>query len=354
MQKVGIVAFHNLHLMQFLYKYTDILDRRGIPYDVIYWNRNPNSEIEAKKFRGNAIPFSYEMDNYQPKYKKVTGFIKCILFMSKKIRENQYDKIIFLTTQTILPLFFTAMRYKEKYIYDYRDITYEKNKLAKKMIQKLIQNSYVTCMSSMGFKKIVGDNEKILQSHNCSEITYEKVDKKKNEKLRITFWGMVRQIEFNQKICDIFGNDERLILTYHGEGYCNRLKEYCNKKNYHNIYFTGRYRTTEIKGFAEETDVLLNVYENDAQQKLAMTVKYYDGIRYGIPMIVAKDSYMEENLKNNKAVYFMDVDHPNVNELLEWCQMIAKQNKYFYQKELDKIKEDDKIFEERLVEFCLR
>ena len=123
MQKVGIVGFHNLHLMQFLYKYTDILDLREIPYDVLYWDRNPSLEIEVKKFQGNSIPFSYEMNNYQPKYKKIIGFIKCILFMRKKIRENQYDKMIFLTTQTILPLLFVAIRYKEKYIYDYRDIT---------------------------------------------------------------------------------------------------------------------------------------------------------------------------------------------------------------------------------------
>ena len=38
----------------------------------------------------------------------------------------------------------------------------------------------------------------------------------------------------------------------------------------------------------------MNLYENDKQQKAALTVKLYDGIRYGLPMIIAKDSYMEE------------------------------------------------------------
>ena len=44
--KLAIVGFHNLHLMQFLYKYTDIFDKHGIDYDVIYWDRDMDSTIK--------------------------------------------------------------------------------------------------------------------------------------------------------------------------------------------------------------------------------------------------------------------------------------------------------------------
>ena len=82
--KLAIVGFHNLHLMQFLYKYTDIFDKHGIDYDVIYWDRDMDSTIKYKPFNGRAIALHYKMDNYQPKHKKIIGFIKCIAGNKKR------------------------------------------------------------------------------------------------------------------------------------------------------------------------------------------------------------------------------------------------------------------------------
>ena len=177
-----------------------------------------DTSIKYKKFDGNPIAFKYKMSNYQPKYTKIIGFMKCIGFARKKIREGQYDRLIFLTTQTALPLFRTAMKHSGQYIYDYRDITYEKFAIGKRGVQKLIENSYVTAMSSMGFKKITDDSSKIIMAHNCSGIDFVPVKKNNSDKIRVSFWGMVRQVEFNKKICDLFGSDSRFELTYHGEG----------------------------------------------------------------------------------------------------------------------------------------
>ena len=53
MGKICLIAFHDLYLMQFLYKYTEILDANEIKYDVIYWER----EKGAKSFKGyRTIP----------------------------------------------------------------------------------------------------------------------------------------------------------------------------------------------------------------------------------------------------------------------------------------------------------
>ena len=293
--KIAIVGFHNLHLMQFLYKYTDILDRTDVEYDVIYWDRDMDASIKYKEFNGNPIVFKYKMSNYQPKYTKLIGFIRCVRFAKKKIKEGKYDRLIFLTTQTALPLYGLAMKYSGRYIYDYRDITFEKSRLGLKIVQSLIKNSYVTAMSSMGFKTVTGDSSKIVMAHNCSEMNFVPVQKRLSERIRVSYWGMIRQVEFNKKICDIFGADPRFKLTYHGEGYVDVLKAYCVEKGY-DVIFTGRYSSEEIKIFAANTDILLNLYENDEKQTLAMTVKYYDALRYGIPMLVSVGSYMAENI----------------------------------------------------------
>ena len=64
MNKIAIVGFHNLHLMQFLYKYTDILTKY-ILYDVLYWDRDMDSNLKCKAFKGNSISYRYKMSNYQ-------------------------------------------------------------------------------------------------------------------------------------------------------------------------------------------------------------------------------------------------------------------------------------------------
>ena len=45
MGKICLIAFHDLYLMQFLYKYTEILDANGIKYDVIYWEREEEAAL---------------------------------------------------------------------------------------------------------------------------------------------------------------------------------------------------------------------------------------------------------------------------------------------------------------------
>ena len=120
---------------------------------------------------------------------------------------------------------------------------------------------------------------------------------------------------------------------------------------YHNIVFTGRYTVDQIPFFVEQTDVLLNLYENDEQQKLAMTVKLYDGIRYGLPMLISKGSYMGELMQTNDFVYVTDVDEFDIEAFKSWYQSLNKEC-YPYSSEYLKIQKDDERFESRLLAFA--
>ena len=291
MNKIAIVGFHNLHLMQFLYKYTDIFDKNNISYDVLYWDRDMDSNLKCKAFKGNSISYRYKMSNYQPKAKKIHGFVGCMRYFCKIIKKNKYDHIILLTTQTALPLYMLSRTVrKSKFVFDYRDLTYEKNSICRRIIKGIIEKSEFTAISSMGFKKVLGESNKFVMSHNVSNLKMECLPKKRSRNIRVVFWGMIRQIEWNKKICDLFGNVPGIELCYCGEGNTEELKKHCEK--YHNIVFIGRYTVDQIPSFVEQTDVLLNLYENDEQQKPAMTVKLYDGIRYGLPMLISKGSYI--------------------------------------------------------------
>lgn len=354
MSKIALIGFHNLYLMQFLYKYIDILDENNIEYDVIYWDRDMDSSIKVRTFNGCKIAFQYKMSNYQAKHKKILGFVKCLRFMLKTIRKNQYDKMILLTTQTALPLYMLSETVrKTQFIFDYRDITYERNSLCKKIIKKMIEKSEFTAISSQGFKSVLGDSSKFVVSHNTSNLKSEWKKKQSASNIRLVYWGMIRQLEFNKKICDAFGNASGFELVYHGEGEDSDLKEYCKRNGYSNVKFTGRYTVDKIPVFASETDILMNMYENDKQQRLAVTVKLYDGIRFGLPMLVSKNSYMEEIMKDNTHVFAMDIDSIKISEVEEWYITLGK-DKYPYDGELEKISLDEEGFRLKLLDFARR
>ncbi|MEH7095601.1 hypothetical protein [Neobacillus vireti] len=352
MSKIAIIGFHNLHLMQFLYKYTELLDANDIAYDVIYWDRDIDSSIKVKKFKGTPVCFRYKMDNYQPKYKKIIGFLKCLLFVKKTIKRNRYDKLIFLTTQTALPLYLTTIKYKGKYIFDYRDITFEDIGICKRLVRKIIDNSVFTAISSRGFVRVLGDSEKFITAHNCSDLDLLEITntKKNSNVIRIVFWGMVRQIEFNKKVCDMFANDDRFEVLFHGEGYYLELQAYCSARGYHNITFTGRYSVEEIKKFASNADILMNLYDNDKQQKWAMTVKLYDGIRYQLPMLITKGSYMAEYLEGYKFAYPIEIGKTNLDDIEFWYRSQFNSDNSF-EKIYENIINDEMIFKKNLIEF---
>lgn len=351
MNKIAIIGVNDLFLMQYLFKYTEILDNRNIKYDVIYWNRG---NVDSSDFYGNRICFKYAMNNYAPRISKLKGFFKYIRFVRKTIRANRYDKIILLTTQAALPLYLFNRNIRKKilYVYDFRDLTYERNSICKKLIKNIIKKSYFTAISSLGFKEVIGNSNKMIMSHNVRDLEYihlEKIECK--DKIRIVYWGMVRQVEFNKKVIDFFGGDNRFEVVYHGEGYVSDLEEFCKDKGYKNIKFTGKYNPDQIISFVGETDILLNLYDNDFVQRLATTVKLYDGIRFGLPMIIAKGSYMDNLMQDNKYIFALDIEKQTSNDVYHWFNNLDCIDNP-YQKEIEVVNKDDSLFEKKLLEFC--
>lgn len=355
MGRLGIIGFHNLHLMQFLDKYTTILDKYNVDYDVLYWNRDGVSY--KKRFNGKTICFKYLTDNYCNKLQKVKGFLKCRKFFLKTIQKNKYDKLILLTTQTAIALCDIVLsKYKRNYIFDYRDITGEKNYLYYKLVKQLIQYSYITSISSPGFIQTLGDEKKYVISHNCNLLDYNELsENKKNDSIiKITFWGMIRQLDYQKKVCDFFGNDPRFELCYHGEGGGQQLKEYCAFYNYNNITFTGRYYPEQIKTFAEQTDILLNLYDNEGKQEYALTAKLYDGIRYGIPMLISKGSFMESFIGSKQMVYYFSFADTDKDNIILWYKSLDRKVLQDEAKKIiEMINKDEKMFKNKLLEFVL-
>ena len=356
--KVAIIGFCNLNIMQYLYKYTNILDQAHIRYDVIYWNRL--GIHEEKNFKGTKISYNHEINTYQPFHKKIKSFLEYAIFIRRIIKHKKYDKLIILTTQSAIVLTdLLLVKYRKRYVYDYRDITKEKkSKLYNMLVKKIIKKSFCTMMSSEGFSQEIGlrDKSNIQIAHNtqlAEKSCYEHRIKQDVDPIKIVFWGIVRQLEYNKKICDCFGNDKRFELIFHGTGEYKELNRYCQRKKYKNVYFTGVFNQKDIAGFADETDILHCVYENDEEQKPAMPVKAYDAIKYRLPVLINRDCQVEKFFKGIQGALAIDILDKKATDLIyEWYrnldEKIVKNN---YQDLEEKVLQDDISFKNRLKDF---
>lgn len=350
---IGIICFNSLRYAQFVYKYTDILDKNDIPYEVIYWNREGDSVGRGN----NWIPYEKRINTFQAFHKKVFSFLGFTKFMYKTIHDKGYEKLIILTSQTAIPLFPLLIKtYKNKHIYDYRDITYENIGFYKWLVNKLVDSSYFTAISSRGFiesQYLDNHDDRFVISHNSRDITPVIIKKVPSEKVRIVYWGQVRQSEFNKRICDFFGNDDRFILTYHGAGFHEEIKAYVTERGYKNIELTGAYQLPDIEKFVKQTDVVLNMYENDKQQQPAMTVKFYDALKYGIPMLVTKDSYMSHIVLKHDIGFAVNLNnHESLNDVYNWYTNLKCKVSDRMSPVIAEIREDDALFTRKLIEFC--
>ena len=347
---VAILCFNNLRYAQYLYKYTAILDKNNIDYEVVFWNREDEPLPTDFKFKS----YNKSLNTFQPFYKKIAHFCGYVSFLKRQVKRGKYSHLIVLTSQTAVPLYFELKKYKDRFIYDYRDITYENLSFYKKIVDRLISFSYFTAISSRGFLKYLNKSDKFIKSHNSRQITCEQVQKSESDKIRVTYWGMVRQVEFNKSICDLFANDQRFVLTYHGGGFYKELEQYVREKNYSNITFTGPYGLNDIKDFCKNTDILLNVYQNDKQQQPAMTVKFYDSVQYAIPMVVNGNSYMAQKVCEDNLGFVIDLDDKDcLNKLYNDYKNLDRQDFLASrQAAFNKIKSDDEIFEQKVLEFC--
>lgn len=306
--KVALLVPGPMARAQYIYKYLDCLDREGVAYDVIYWDRYGDEPTDH--WGRNYISFKERTDSYLPLKRKFFAYVRFAFFLRRIIRQKKYDKIILFTTQMAVTMASLCMgRYRGRYLYDYRDLTREKLKPFHILVQRLITSADLFVYSSEGYLPYF-DLKEVKANCLCHN-DFPHIHRKKEvclnqvEPIRVVYWGSVRQPKFDRRICDLFANDSRFTFTFHGAGIYQELSQYCREKGYTNISFTGPYKLDAIERFAKETDILFSCYELDFVTKPALAVKIYDSAEYGLPIVVSRGTYMEEYLSGYSHAYAM-------------------------------------------------
>ncbi len=312
--KILIVGFAKIKYMPYLNLYLENLDRVKNDIHLVYWNRDMKEE-NTKKLQGITVhEFTSLQDDDAPKLSKMGNFKKFRDYALSVLKEG-FDFIIILHSLPGVLLSKELVRdFKNRYIFDYRDFTYENFLPYKSVIHTLVNNSYKTFVSSDAFRAFLPDNKKILTSHNvlaCDTEADKNIHKTPSDKIRIAFWGFIREEKTNLEIIKKLADDERFELHFYGreQSICESLKKYACE-NAGNVYFHGEYTPEERDEFARNTDLIHNVYA-ESNMKLAVSNKYYDSLIYEIPQLVMKNSYMGVLVINNgigKAVNPSDED----------------------------------------------
>lgn len=338
--------------MTLISMYTNYFDERDIKYDIICVDKYGTYEANnAYKF----YAYPLKIKRSWPKLRKVIEYIKFKRYATEIMKRNQYDFVIVWNTYTaILFARFLLKNLKQRYCLNIRDYAQERNPIVFKSVQSVINNAAFTTISSDGYKKFLPRGKYITVHSLNKSILYDCIPNKTKRMggpIRISFIGYVRFFETDKKFMDAFGNDNRFIIQYFGEG-SQILEEYAVKKGYKNMKFHRRFEPCETKRFIEETDVINNLYgTNNMALDTAISIKTYYGAYMRLPILVFDNTFMKEVTTKYGFGYVVQNDMKNIaedfykwyktfdfNKLADGCQKFiddAEKKNELFQKTLE-------------------
>ncbi len=281
--------------------YLDNIDISKNEVHLLYWNRDLRDEDTSVLKDIKLHEFKCYQEDDVSKLSKLNSFRKYRLYALSLLKRVKFDFVIILHSLTgVLIADELKKHYTGKYIFDYRDSTYESFTPFRNIIANLVKGSYVTFVSSDAFRVFLprSEKDKIYTSHNIllDSLSYRE-EKEKNglpsDKIRIAFWGFIRNEELNRVIISKIGADNRFELHYYGreQQIALNLKNYVMQNNINNVFFHGEYKPTDRYFFVRQVDIIHNIYY-DRNTLLAMGNKFYDGLIFRIPQLCMKGSFM--------------------------------------------------------------
>ncbi len=315
--KVLLIGFGKIAYMPYMHFYLESLkeiDDKEI--DLIYWDRDGKPDVEVPSIISNAYKFEAYLEEQLPFYKKIKFFINFRIFSKRILKNQKYDKVIILhSTPGLTLLDYLLFNYKGRYILDFRDVSHEDKALYRYLIKKLVLGSALTFVSSNAFRKFLPNYKNIYTIHNFLEDSLNKKfirfeSSRERKIIRVSYWGLVRQVKINVKVMNALGNDSRFELHYYGRMQQDGrdMEQYAIDHNYSNVYFHGQYMPSDRYLFACNTELIHNFYDCGKTSGNAMGNKYYDGIIFGIPQLCTIGSHMGKTVLSNEVGYAFDLD----------------------------------------------
>lgn len=358
--KIAVVANNNLIYLPYLDKYLRLLQQFSVDYEVITWDR---MLIECPEDVESYTFFKYHAPITNTKVQKVRDYFQYYKFVKNVLNKKNYDRLIILTTQTGVMLNrLLAIKYKNKYLFDVRDHTYENLPIYRQIFENLVRNSALTVISSPAYRRWLPEAHEYVLTHNIDR-EYLQDDQNTNDypsfngkKVVISFIGMIRYYEENICLINSLANSDRFELRYIGQGQCEQeLFDYCCKKGIKNVSFHGRYGPSEKASFYNQADMVNCLFGTQDTASLTLIPnRLYECCVFQKPIIVSKGSYMAEVVEKNELGLVLNLRKDNVvTKVLDYINCFDP-NRYRENctKFLIQVRAEEEVFYSAVKSFC--
>ena len=347
--KVCIIGHTERNYLPYMEKYVQFFEQNGVEYDIVCWQREERPQMGSLDYYEKVKPGVFN------KFSSYRRFQKHVLNILEK---NRYDKLVILTT---LPAIFLKKylkgHYKGKYLFDFRDYSFEKFPPYRKMVDQLIRNSELTTISSLGFMEFLSPNDKIIMNHNIAgyEPTEFLPDLQQKQVINIGFIGGVRYYDENTFLIEKLKNTFRYQLWYIGQPHpdCD-LPGYCAQNEVTNVSFVGKYDNSQKPELYKNIDIINSIYGDDSLEvTTALPNRLYEACLFKKPIISSKGTYLGQIIEQYHLGVAVDVERDDVRKILDDyiegfdCEKFLESCRRF----LDVIKTDELRLYEALTQF---
>lgn len=309
--KICIIAHTERNYLPYMEKYVDFFEANGVDYDIVCWQREEQPAVSRPH---QYDYFEEAKEGFWNKFRSYLRYRKYVLSLLKK---NQYDKLVVLTT---VPAIFLRgilkRRYRNRYLFDFRDYSHERFGPYRRMVEALIRNSDLTTISSHGFMEFLSESPKLVMNHNItwSEIIPEAPDLRNKQVINIGFIGGVRYYDENVQLIEKLKNTFRYQLWYIGKATSDcDLQGYCAQKEITNVSFVGKYDNREKPELYKSIDMINSIYGNDSLEvTTALPNRLYEACMFKKPIISSRDTYLGEVIEQYELGLVVDAERDDV------------------------------------------
>lgn len=315
--KICIIGHTERNYLPFMERYIEFFEKNGIEHDIICWQR----EQDALPAKENEYRYCEE-----PKegiFNKFMSYMRFRKYVIKLLNKNKYDKVVVLTTVPCIALKgYLLKHFNNRYIFDFRDYSFEKFSPYKRLVDKLIDHSEFTTISSKGFMDFLDDNSKIIMNHNFNFTEFlnstEEVELKTKSIINIGFVGGVRYYDENAALINQLKNTFKYQLWYIGQPIksCD-LEGYCKENEISNVSFIGKYDNKQKPELYKNIDIINSIYGDDSLEvTTALPNRLYEGCIFKKPIISSKGTYLGEVIDKYKLGMVVNVEKDDVLTML--------------------------------------
>lgn len=300
--KIALILPNNLWCSPYVKIYSNFFDNLGIEYDIISWNRNGVEE--------DAIQFNYKTTSRNPLV-LLWGHLQFTRFIKKILYRNKYDKLVIFTSQTAVFLSrYLKIKYQNKYIIDYRDLSIEQNRFFKPLFICALNNSYANIISSPGFRYYLPSKFEYLISHNFNVSLvkraiageYDHYINTDVNHIDILTIGGIRDYESNVQIIKNLSNIHGFFVRFVGRGpSAGDLQNYAESIGSQNIVFSGYYSKDSEINYIEEASFINIFYPRKPSHDTAISNRFYNSLIFKKPMITTANTTQGDFAKEYKV-----------------------------------------------------